>query len=218
MHVFLAGFVTGLFLRNRISLTNFAPIVKLFINKKVKKYTPRYYVLAKIHDPVLFNKEFPIVKGARYRTQPHWDYYPNKQVIKIEITGMEEIGITSYDDFLEHSGLDLDFFKSFSDLWIYVHYFIDKKEYINVYKNNLENNSELNRELNPENDDVICAMFHTPQKEYYITKYLKMFQYNDNLTTEDLLLYYDQLDRLDATLKIVTSKDIKTCYLKEKIF
>lgn len=210
MFVFIAGFVTGVFLRSR-----FGPIVKQFINKKVKKYNPRYYVLAKIHDPVIFNEVFPVIKGSRYRTQPHWDYYPNKQVIKIEITEMEEI--TSYTNFLEHSGLDLDFFKSFADLWIYKHYFIDKKEYINVFENDSKN-YENDQEPNPKNDDIICAMFYTPQKEYYITKYLKMFQYNDNLTTEHVLLYYDQLDRLDATLRIVTDRDIKTCYLKEKIF
>lgn len=210
MRVFLAGFVAGFFLRNRISLTQ---IVKLFINKKVKKYNPRYYVLAKIHDPVLFNEVFPALPGTRCRTQPHWDYYPNKQVIKIEITEMDEM--ISYDDFLEHSGLDLDFFKSFADLWIYKHYFIDKKEYINVYEKTSD--IQVKYSENNRNDDIICAMFHTPQKEYYITKYLKMFQYNDNLTIERLLLYYDQIDRLDATLKIVTTNDIKTYSLKDTI-
>jgi hypothetical protein len=152
--------------------------------------------------------------GGKHRTQPHWDYYPNKQVIKIEITDMEKI--TNYDDFLEHSGLDLELFKSFSDLWIYMHHFVDNKEYINVYENNSKNYE--NNSKNNGTDDIICAIFHTPQKEYYVTKYLKMFQYNDNLTTEHLLLYYDELDRLDATLKIVTSKDIRNCSLKEKIF
>jgi hypothetical protein len=211
--MFLAGFVTGFLLRNSVSLT---PIVKLFINKKAKKYDRKYYILAKIHDPVVFNKEFPDVMGGKHRTQPHWDYYPNKQVIKIEITEMEEIRLTSYDDFLEHSGIDIEFFKSFSDLWIYIHHFIDKKEYINVYDNKSEK-YEINSKNNVK-DDIICAMFYTQQKEYYITKYLKMFQYNNNLTTEHLLLYYDELDRLDATLKIVTSKDIRNCCLKEEIF
>ena len=114
MRVFLAGVVTGLFLRNRISLTHLAPIAKLFINKKTKKYDNRYYVLAKINNPAVFNEEFPAVNGSKHRTQPHWEYYPNKQVIKIEITEMEKL--TSYDDFLEHSGLDIEFFKSFSEL------------------------------------------------------------------------------------------------------
>jgi hypothetical protein len=222
MRLFIAGFLTGFIIKNPgLSLSILSSLVKPFNKKKIKWYTPRYYVLAKIHNPALFEEMFPPIVGSKHRTQPHWEYYPNKQVIKIEITETDEMDMLDYDAFLELSGLDLEFFKAFSDLWIYEHYFIDKKEYIKVYENN-ENNAVIheNNENNSRNnciDNMICAMFHTEQKEYYVTKYVKMFQYNDKLTTEHLLLYYSELDRLDAKLKIVTNQDIKTYSLKETI-
>jgi hypothetical protein len=223
MRFFIAGFFTGFFtgffiINPALSLSLLSSLVKPFNKKKIKWNTPRYYVLAKIHNPALFEEMFPPIVGSKHRIQPHWDYYPNKQVIKIEITETDEMDILGYDAFLELSGLDLEFFKAFSDLWIYEHYFIDKKEYIKVYENN-ENNGVIheNNSKNKSIDNMICAMFHTQQKEYYVTKYVKMFQYNDKLTTEHLLLYYDELDRLDARLNIVTNQDIKTYSLKETI-
>ena len=157
-----------------------------------------------------------------------WDYFENKNVIKIELDleyndkdENDGIIVCSYDDFLNSTDLDIPFFKSFCDIFIYIHYKIENDEYINVYQKDnsicstdfLINETELSKKYR----DVICASFDVHGKQVYITKYFKMFLNNNSITPELLLLHNDQIKSLDASLNIINGKNIVIHQLNEKM-
>ena len=208
------GFVLGFLLKQ-----THIPLWKMiYFNFKDKKQ--KFYILAKINDKELFDVLFPET-NASFRTQPMWDFYKNKLVIKIEVENTFNFSNpVSYDNFLDNTGLDIEFFKSFSELFIYIHYFIDNQEYINVYEKEMSittndfviNETTVFKKFN----SIVRATFHANGKETHITEYFKKFLNNHSLRTEHLLLYYDQLDRQAAILE-TTVNQIKLYSLKEKI-
>ena len=219
MSLFILGFFAGFILRDKILETSLKCIELYHTHfkqlPKIKK--PKFYILSKINDKKLFNELFPDL-GTKFRTQPTWEFYENKNVIKIEIDEQFDfLKDTSYEECLNITGLDIEFFKSFSDLFIYIHYFNENKEYINVYTSGSiikHTDFEINESRYK---SVICAIFRLRETDIYITSYFKKFLNNRSLKTEHLLLYYDNLDRLDATLELVFDKNTKTHSLNESI-
>jgi hypothetical protein len=131
----------------------------------------------------------------------------------------------SVSDFLNTSDLDISFFKRFSELYVYVHYNIDDKEYINVYPEESSINTfdfKLKEtELSKKYASMICATVNQNEKPIYITKYFKKFLNNKlPITAEMLLLNYDNFDSClnnNVNLQIVNTNVINTNSLKEFI-
>jgi hypothetical protein len=180
------------------------------------KNETRYYILAKITNDDLFNEFFPEME-TKYRTQPHWDYYPNKNVIKIELNETNLDLNVSYNDFLEYSTLDIPFFKSFSELVI----FIEHNGYINVYnQGDVIKDSDFKKketELSKKYKYILSALLFENKNTLYITKYFKRFLNNESLKVENVVLYYDKINTLNTTLQIIDNNKLKICFLNETI-
>ena len=158
-----------------------------------------------------------------------WEYYKNKKIIKIELNAQDLFTFNlsesiKFDDMC--LGLDIPFFKSFSELFIYVHY----NNFINVYQNESVINKidfELNEtELSKKYSSLICATINNKNKSMYITNYFKKYLNNKiPLTVEMLMLNYDKIDTkghfnpcaFNVNLQIVNGKNIDTIYLNETI-
>jgi hypothetical protein len=170
----------------------------------------------KITDNNSFEEYFKNNERNNITLQPLWDYYKNKKVIKIQL---DEDFINylnknaykiSFHDFINlkndneyYVTLDIPFFETFGDVYLYVNYKIDSKKYINVYKttDEIHSNDFLNIINNNEANNIICSSFEystsTPTRVNfeYMTNYLKMFFNNKtDITPELLLLNYDKLD------------------------
>jgi hypothetical protein len=132
-----------------------------------------------------------------------WTFFQKKGVIKFELKELyynfilnEDISFKQIIDRLNNY-IDIPFFESFSDIYIYVH----GKNYINVYSKDIDKNILKN------NNSIVCATIHyndpikNTNTSEYITKYYKMFLCN--VTPEILLLNYDNLDiKLDNNLSM----------------
>ena len=225
---FINGIITGILLKDNVSFVFkniFINCIKLYhtfksTNIKNKdnegRFVPYAFLICKITDFDKFNEYFPKLK-TKYRTQPMWEYY--KGVIKIELPIFNLSESIKFDDLC--SDLDIPFFKSFSELFIYVHY----NNFINVYTNESvidKLDFELNEtELSKKYSSLICATINTKNNSIYITKYFKKFLNNKiPLTVEMLILNYDKIDTtcaFNVNLQIVNGKNIYTIYLNETI-
>jgi hypothetical protein len=87
----------------------------------------------------------------------------------------------SYNDFLEYSTLDIPFFKSFSELVI----FIEHNGYINVYnQGDIIKESDFKKketELSKKYKYILAALLFENKNTLYITKYFKRFLNNESL-------------------------------------
>jgi hypothetical protein len=231
---FFCGFISGFLLKDKTTClvqNTFVNAVKLYHhvkkNKVPEKEKMKIFLVCKINDQNEFDEIFPKLKNkSASRVQPMWDYYEQKGVIKIDLE--EKINESIYyKDFLNKldETYDIPFFQGFSELFIYVHYTIENKEYINVYDQNCfidMNDFKLNNtELSKKYNNIICATINYNQKMEYITKYFKMFLNNKiDITPELILLHYDNLDihlSNNTNLQIVNSKIINISSLNEVI-
>ena len=210
---FFLGFAAGCVLKNQL----FKIITGLFIkaisyNKLVnnKKQFKKVILIAKIKNQALFDEYFPDL-GTKYKTQPQWEYLPLKNIIKIELE--QEIHEGPLDDYLNQTSLDIDFFKSFCELYIYVYYNFGENGYINVYKPSdtvcKTDFTIMETGLSQKYHDIICATFQCEGQQIYVTKYLKMFLNNkNNITPEILIMYNDSIKTNKASLRIVKNGEI----------
>jgi hypothetical protein len=228
---FTSGLLAGIFFKNHILY-----ILKVIVVNSIKFYyeifdenvtskKPKIFFLAKITNSKVFESEFPDI-SSKFKVQPHWDYYKNKGVIKIEIEQTDIKDKINFDDFLNnHTTLDVPFFEQFSDLFLYIHYLIDDKEYINVYtKGSIlspDDFTYMETSLSKKYNNLICASVSKTEKTEYITNYFRKYLNNRySLTTEMLLLNYDKLDILlnnSISLIVVNSKVINTNSINDYI-
>ena len=144
MKIFLTGVLTGILLKKKLVciFTNGINLYfsSIFYKKKISKpFVTKTFLICKITDVDVFKELFPVLKNKNAsRVQPMWDYYENKKVIKITLDTPFIDEYISYSEFLNvlDSEYDIPLFESFSKLYIYVHYTINNKEYINVYSEN----------------------------------------------------------------------------------
>jgi hypothetical protein len=179
-----------------------------------KNHDSRFYLVCKIVDHELFDEFFPVL-NTKYRTQPSWDFYKNKGVIKIEIDPAHKIG--TYDELLDSTDLDIPFFKSFSEIYIYIHYNYKDKQYINIYKNEDSINEDdfIVKEIKYK--QFYACFLDKYNSEHDITDYLKMYLNNKHKITPELLLNnYDKLDESEVKLYIFDG-NYKIYTLKETI-
>jgi len=229
----VTGFVTGILLKEHVGKFGkclFINGVKIYHqfhkhSNKPKDKLLNVYLVSKITDYDTFDEEFPVIDNVQ-RVQPQWKYFDNKNVIKIKIHNPVFIDeVMNCNDFLNTTDLDIPFFKTFSELFVYVHYTVDDKEYINVYPEQSSINTFdfkiKETELSKKYSSMICATINQNDKPIYITKYFKMFMNNKlPITTEMLLLNYDNFDaplNNNINLQIVNTNIINTNSLKEFI-
>lgn len=203
---------------------SFTGYIRSFVNiitelwDQYKIHDDKVYVVCKIVDSELFNKYFPVL-NTKYRTQPSWDFYENKGIIKIEI---DEINKNNYNEILDSTDLDIPFLKSFSEIFIYIHYKYEHKQYINVYKNGESINDDdfivKETELSKKYTNVYASFLDIYGYDHFITEYFKMFLNNKNeITPEILLNNYDKIDNPEIKLCIFDGSD-KMKSLKETIY
>ena len=241
MEQFLYGFFTGIILKDPIKslLKNiFVQSIRIyhkFHSPIMVKPKPKMYIICKITNKDIFNEMFPKLRNnSASRVQPMWKYNDHKETIEIELDLIEEISTNkigiefmeeilsdiTFTEFLEKLDvhLNIPFFQSFSELFIYIHYTIDTHKYINVYsKEDVIHLSDFELK-EPKYKSLVCAIVNT-QKPIYITKYFKMFLNNSkNVSVEMLLLHCNEVDKInDCSLKIVTNTSINTLSLYETI-
>jgi hypothetical protein len=174
-----------------------------FFKKKDK--INKIYLVAKITNYEIFDEQFMPLPGGS-RVQPHWEYFADKGVIKIDLnqdivnflnqstfdyTLDELFKLKNNQDFI--ITVDIPLFKEFSELFIYVHYSLNGQDFINFYSQN----------------DLIClkdfkirhfknefkfAQLHFGLINLDITDYLKLFSNNKKEVTQELLLLNYNID------------------------
>jgi hypothetical protein len=244
---FVHGILVGFFLKENLNKLNFKKEKKENKEQKEQKEqngikNPVKFIefVAKITDQDLFNYYFPDIPNVQ-KTQPSWTYLPEKGVIKGAIDerlvkyinrklNLNEIFESTIEDFYKLNNffvnIDLKLFNLFSEVYFYITYDLNEKEYINVYSKDqkimnthfqYKNSKTIDLILGiakyKENDIVICE---------YITNYIKKFLNNDHpITPEKVLLNHDNIESCleDVVLDIVISnKLIKTYNFNEEIF
>jgi hypothetical protein len=196
-------------------------IYNLFPSKpKCKCNKQKVFLVCKITNLDLFNEYFPVL-NTKSRVQPSWEYSNSKQTIKIEIPEFDFNNPVDFQSFLDTTDIDTDFFETFCEICIYTHYFIKNKEYINIYQPkqiiDQEDFKLKENKLTQKYQNLICAIFDNGQ-EIYITRYFKMFLNNNYpITTQQVLIYNDNIDSINGTLKIIDNKSIKLYSVNELI-
>jgi hypothetical protein len=225
---FQTGFLFGIFLKEPI--INFLDkisinLARFLIKVKPKCSKQKVVLVCKIVDLELFDEYFPVL-NTKTRVQPSWEYSKSKQIIKIEISEFDFNKPVSFEEFLDTTGIDIEFFETFCKMCLYVHYFIENREYINIYQSKqiIDNKDfELKEtELSRRYEKLICAIFNNGnEQEIYITRYFKMFLNNNYpISTQQILSYNENINSLNGingVLKLVDSKIIKLYSVNEKI-
>jgi hypothetical protein len=211
-NVFLS-FCAGMVFKNKICdiLTkSLFSLLSLRKNKIPIEINKKVTLIAKIKDHALFDEYFPIL-STKFRTQPQWDYNPLKNIIKIELE--QEIIEGLCMDYLNVTDIDIPFFETFCELYVYTHYTYDLKKYINVYRpSDIISNSDFvvsETELFKKYRSLICVTFQMDNKQMYITQYFKMFLNNKkNVTLETLLMYNDNIKSFNGSFEIFNNNEI----------
>jgi len=174
--------------------------------------------------------------------QPIWEYYANKRIIKIpldddfvdylnsisdySIDFNEFINLKSKSEY--YITLDIPFFQTFGEVFLYVKYCVNDRNYINIYSDSdkicSDNFKIVNTEFKKFMENIICASVEykkdSKKKTEYITNYIKMFVNNiTELTPELLLNNYDKLDTpLDTVnLNIITISSENKKFLSNEL-
>lgn len=211
-NVFLS-FCAGMIFKNKICdmLTkSIFSLLSLRKNKIPIETNKKVTLIAKIKDQALFDEYFPILP-TKFRTQPQWDYNHLKNIIKIELEQPITEGLCM--DYLNLTDIDIPFFETFCELYVYTHYTYELKNYINVYKpTDIISNSDFvvsETELFKKYRSLICVTFQMDNKQMYITKYFKMFLNNKkNVTPETLLMYNDHIKSFNGSFEIFNNNEI----------
>lgn len=223
---FYTGFFAGILLKDHV-INSFQKIIigsiALFHKNSCKKpriMEKKVFLVCKIIDLELFDEYFPVL-NTKSRVQPSWEYSKSKQTIKIELTEFNFDHPIHLAKFLDTTGIDIELFETFCQMYIYIHYFVENREYINIYqKEQTISPADFDiseTELSKRYRSLICAIFNNV-REIYITRYFKMFLNNKYpINTEDLLIYNENIDSLNGTLKLVDGKLIKLHSLNEKL-
>jgi len=219
---FATGFITSVVLRNSGVILNkcLEFYCNKFLNKEKKNNKNVIYILCKIKDQGIFDYYFPEIKGNR--VQPGWLYFEEKGVIKIKVDYELVHEITTYAELLSNTDIDTEFFEEFCDIFIYINYFTNNKEYINIYPKgsiiDIFDFIEQQNELFKKHNSLICASLQFDEKSEYITKYFKMYLNNKiPITAELILLNYDKINTLDAQLHLVYAKSINIVNINDEI-
>jgi hypothetical protein len=221
---FYTGFFAGVLLKDHVvhvlEKTITTSIGFFHRNSPPKSMEKKVFLVCNITDLELFDEHFPVL-NTKYRVQPSWEYSKSKQTIKIELTEFDFSNAIGFTEFLDTTGIDIEFFETFCQMSIYIHYFVENREYINVYQNNeIIDPQDFNlteTELSKRYRNLICAIFNNGM-EIYITRYFKMFLNNKYpLKIEQLLIYNDNIDSINGTLKLVDGKLIKLHSVNEVI-
>ena len=138
MYKFTGGFFTGKI------------FTKFFYKKKKEEVKLNsIYLVVQITDEIVFNELFPD-NGNAPKVQPSWEYFDKKRVIKIDL-GTDITNFLNKNDSFEYSlntffelkendeyliDIDIETFKKFGDIFVYINYNLDNNEYINVYSKN----------------------------------------------------------------------------------
>ena len=179
-----------------------------FFKKKDK--INKIYLVAKITNYEIFDEQFMPLPGGS-RVQPHWEYFPSKGVIKIDLN--QEIvnflnGCTfnyTLDELFRLTDLitiDIPLFKDFSKLFLYIEYSLNNQDFINFYS---ENDLICSQDFKIRNfkNEFKFAKLQFDLISLDITDYLKLFSNNKNeITKELLLLNYN----IDANLEKINLK------------
>jgi hypothetical protein len=207
---FFLGFAAGVVLKDTVCRTISNVVYRSLTFKQHKPIANKKVLLiAKIKNQTLFDEQFPDL-GTKFKTQPQWDYIESKNIIKIELD--QDITEGLCDDYLKTTDIDIPFFKSFSELYIYVHYNYDLKDYINVYKpDDIICKSDFlvtETSLLKKYSKLVCATFHFNGKQVYATKYFRMFLNNKTTLSPEQLIMYNDLIQHNATLRILNEDQI----------
>jgi len=244
---FLHGVFVGFFLNENLKFLKFLNFLKFNKKKPVKVVknvdnNPVKYInfVAKITDYNTFNYYFPDIPNVQ-KTQPSWTYLPEKGVIKGAIDErlvkyinrklkLNETFDYTIEEFyhLNHFFIDinLDVFNTFSEIYFYITYDLNKTEYINVYSKDQKIINTHFEYKNSKNINLVLALAKYKENDIvvsdYITNYIKKFFNNDHtITSKLLLLNYDNIDigLEDITLDmIVRNKLTKSYNFNEEIF
>jgi hypothetical protein len=186
--IFLGGLVTGFLLNKQINkcldwlatgtASNYLKIVDVVHGspqKVFKNDIHKIELVFRIKSFEIFEKMFP------KKVVPQlWEYYPKRKIIKLELNtnacvfNDSPFNLDVLDINHEHLiTVDIPLLKNFSDLFIYIYYRIDNKEYINIYKEDsiIRNNDFNTLNVNETIDKVVCAKYD----ERYITNHFKKF-------------------------------------------
>jgi hypothetical protein len=254
MKPMLKGLILGFLLKEKIQeiftgvvfngLNLFHGIKNRFSKQETgnKDLIKNVYFVFKITNEESFNEYFKNNEKNIITLQPIWEYYTNKRIIKIPLDDdfvdyLNSISDYSIDfnDFINlkskseyYITLDIPFFQTFGEVFLYVKYSVNDRNYINIYSDSdkicSDNFKIVNTEFKKFMENIICASVDykkdSKKKTEYITNYIKMFVNNiTDLTPELLLNNYDKLDTpLDTVnLNIITISSENKKFLSNEL-
>lgn len=209
-------------------------------NNKINKIN----LLCKITNESLFNEIFPNKKLPIF-----WNYSNKKNVIKIElpIELLNKLNNEEYPEITDYSfnklldttsiinnnisdfivTVDHKLLKKFSDIYLYFHYSLDNKSYINIYSE--KNTIKLTDFKIPNNNDyfnkIVCCTLKQNNKEktHYVTKHVKKFinnNINTKITPELIFMDYPELNIniIKSILYIIHDKYINEYSYNDLLF
>lgn len=192
---FCVGFLFGIVLKDKFVDLVFNGL-KQFYKKNENEGIQKISFVCKIENTLLFNELFPDHPNKSVnKVQPYWDYFPNKQIIKIklddELCNLDFNSI-NIKELIQHTTLDLEFFEQLGQVYIYIHY---NNKYINVYYEDFDIISSDDFIVKQPKLDFICATLKNNTTTEYVSKELNMYT-NSNvpITPEIVILNIDTLD------------------------
>jgi hypothetical protein len=144
------------------------------------------------------------------------NYFPNKQVLKLQLFDGDNFFIKNRDveiqEILEWNNLDTNHFNKMGDVYLYVHY----PGGIKIYsETDTITPSDFHTTENKFDDVLCCSVISPGIENKYITNYFKLYGNNKKLTPELILLNYDKFDEPLAGVKFSL---IKSGIIKEYLF
>jgi hypothetical protein len=183
----------------------------------------RIELFIKIVDHKRFDEVFMPLPGVP-RVQPHWDYYPNKGVISVDLgtdlvdyLNTTKIYRETFDSLMDlentdgHLGtINPDIFKGFSIFYVVIHYTMGNRDYINIYDESSTIDSRDFIRKNFKNIEYAnCKAFVQSMKRFSynddVTDLVRSLSNNPTTITPELILLYSphNMDIKDLLLKIV---------------
>lgn len=232
MGEFIKGFLLGVLLKKRVvKILDFVLEKSLLVIDKIKNNNQNNQNNQKNNQVINSKLLIKVVhKDILLPIPPLWDYYPNKNVIIIDIPGLNVNLINKDYTFTELINLringeylvtlDIPLIKSLGDMYLFVPYYFNDREYINVYSEySLISNVDFTAPLELDNEILSVSLKFNDNKTEYIKEYYHKFLRNDSLTLELLLLFYpkDIVNITETKLYTINPKRIEEYSYNDKI-
>ena len=197
---------------------------------KDKRLITNSHFICKITNQALFTELFS-EENNKIALQPSWELFMEKKVIKIELE-REFIDFLNkyiihnpfsmkFNEFVDlknsidenYITLDIPYFQSFGEVYLYINYNTECQKFINVYSGEstiCSNDFKITETKIRKNfENILCSSIKiTNAKNEYISNYLKLYYNNTNPITPGIIINnYDKINIDYSNIKLILISD-----------